>query len=200
MASEKSFNKRYRAIHCAIWNDDKFPFCSEDAQAVFFHILTSPMSGPFGLFKAGIGALSDERRWDPARYRNALGECVTNGFVRFDETNLVIWVPNVIRYNPPASPNAIVAWGRAAQAIPDSPLKAEAYQAVKGLCDALGHTFPDAFQKGFGDGYGYPETRDQGPVTRDQLNAPAREKGVGKSVDGHGYVEGEQRIGSEAIP
>ena len=51
---------RYRLIHCSIWNDQKFPFCSDDCQLVFLHLLTTPYSTPFGLFKIPLAALAEE--------------------------------------------------------------------------------------------------------------------------------------------
>ena len=43
---------RYRNIRCLIWNDDKFPFVSDDCQLVWFHAYTYPHSNGLGIYMA----------------------------------------------------------------------------------------------------------------------------------------------------
>ena len=76
---------RYRNIHCLIWNDDKFPFASDKCQLVFFHLLTTPLSTPFGLYKASLEALAAEKRWTVKAYREGFAEAFRKGFVKHDE-------------------------------------------------------------------------------------------------------------------
>ena len=75
---------RYRVIHCLVWNDDKFPFVSDDCQLIFFHLLTTPLSTPFGCYKASLQALAAEKRWPVERYRQAFQEAFREGFVKHD--------------------------------------------------------------------------------------------------------------------
>jgi hypothetical protein len=140
---------RYHAIHCQIWNDDKFPFVSDDCQLVFFHLLTTPMSTPFGCYKASMEALSAEKRWPVKRYLKAFREAFAKGFVKYDERHLVIFIPHFIDYNPPNNPNVLKAWGKVFSELPPSSLKDQCYQALALCMKGFGEAFQQAFREGF---------------------------------------------------
>lgn len=142
---------RYRAVHCLIWNDDKFPFFSDDGKLVVFHLLTTPFSTPFGLFKASLGALSDEMRWKRERYSKAFAEVSTKGFVDHDEMALLFLLPNFLKYNPPNNPNVLKSWGKQFSELPNSILKRKCFEILKGLSEGLGKAFSEAFEKSFGN-------------------------------------------------
>lgn len=137
---------RYRNVHCLIWNDDKFPFVSDDCQLVFFHLLTTPFGTPFGMYKASISMLADEKRWPKQRYQKAFTEGLEKGFWKYDERNLVVLIPKFVKYNQPQSVNVIVSWKRIFDELPPSPLKNEWIQIVRGLLEG----FREAFDKAFG--------------------------------------------------
>jgi hypothetical protein len=141
---------RYRNIHCLIWNDDKFPFLSSDAKLVFFHILTTPFSTPFGCYKAGKSALEEESRMDPKGYAKGFRECFEKGIIKYDEQFHLIFIPNHMKYNPPANPNVVRNWGKLFDELPKSELLIDAYSAIERVCEGLGKGFHEAFQKGFG--------------------------------------------------
>src|SRR3990172_11206847 len=132
---------RYRNIHCLIWNDDKFPFLSDDCQLVFFHILTTPLSTPFGLFKASTEALASEKRWPLKRYMKAFREGIAHALFKYDERHHVVLIPKFLKYNKPQSINAVKSWRRISDEIPPSHLKNEWYQIFKGIPEGI----PDAF-------------------------------------------------------
>lgn len=146
---------RYRNIHCMIWNDDKFPFVSDDCKLVFFHLLTTPYSSPFGLYKASIGALSDEMRWPQKRYEKAFREGFQNGFFRYDERHHVILLPRFLNHNPPNNPNVLISWSPMVDELPDSDLKAEWFDILKDLVKGFGEGFQKALGKAFPKGYAY---------------------------------------------
>lgn len=143
---------RYRQVHCCIWNDDKFPFVSDDAKLVFFHLLTTPFGTPFGLFKASIGALADEIRWTRERYSKAFREAFAKGFVKHDERHLLILIPHFLKYNPPGNPNVLISWSKLFYELPDSKLKLEWNETLKGLLEAFGKGFAEAYAKAFAKG------------------------------------------------
>jgi len=126
---------RYRQIHCLIWNDDKFPFLSDDTKLVFFHLLTTPFSTPFGLFKASIGALADEIRWSPKRYEKAIKDAIAHGMIEYDPKAYLIFIPNFLKYNWPTSKNQVKSWKRIFDELPNSPLKIKFLQKLKALTD-----------------------------------------------------------------
>ena len=140
---------RYTAIHCLIWNDDKFPFCSDDCQLATFHMMTTPMRNPLGLYKTTIAALAAEKRWEFERYQKAFDEAFENGFVKYDEKYQVVFVPNHIKYNPPANPNVVKSWGKVFREVPNCKLKDECYQYLKEYCKGLGEGYSKAFAKAF---------------------------------------------------
>jgi len=140
---------RYRKISVKIWNDDKFPFCSDDCKLVFVHLLTTPSSSPFGLYKSSLAGLAAEMRWPEKRYMKAFREALAKGFVKHDERALLIYLPNFLDHNPPESPNVIKSWGKLFDEIPDSHLKVEFFAAFSGLLQAYGKGFREAFEEAF---------------------------------------------------
>lgn len=145
---------RYRNIHCVIWNDDKFPFVSDDCQLVFFHLMTTPLSTPFGLFKASLSALAAEKRWSEERYTKGYREGYAKGFLKYDEKHLLMYLPKFLKYNPPDNPNVLTSWFWIYNELPDSPLKDEFNQALKELVEGYGKGFRERYTKLFGKGIG----------------------------------------------
>ncbi|MFA4971234.1 MAG: hypothetical protein WC683_01390 [bacterium] len=140
---------RYRTVHCLLWNDDKFPFASDDCQLVFLHLLTTPLSSPFGLYKASLEALAAEKRWPFDRYIAAFREAEAQGFALYDEHAQVVLLPHFLRYNTPNSLNALKSWARAFDELPSSPLKGSFFHLLEALCEGLSPAFLKAFRKAF---------------------------------------------------
>lgn len=110
----------YRKVQTSIWNDEHFPFMSDDGKLVLLHVMTSFYSNAMGLYKCSIGALADEMRWDVERYRVAFQEAVDAGFVAYDEAMHVIYLPQFLRDNPPANPNVLRGWAKKWLEVPKS--------------------------------------------------------------------------------
>ncbi len=140
---------RYRVVYCLIWNDDKFPFVSDDCQLVTFHILTTPYSSPFGCYKASMEALASEKRWDIAKYRKAFKEGSRAGFYEYDEKHQMVFIPSFLKYNPPNNPNVLKSWGKVFNELPNSKLKNKCLKALTDLVEGFGEAFTKAFQEGF---------------------------------------------------
>jgi hypothetical protein len=138
---------RHRKIECKIWSDKKFLSLSDDGQIVFFQLLTTQLSTPFGLFRAGVAALAEEKGWPVNRYWNGLRDCSRKGLVKVDESARVILLPRFLKYNPPANPNIVRNWSTWLEEIPDSPLKSEWSQILKRLCERLAKGFPRAYRE-----------------------------------------------------
>jgi hypothetical protein len=150
---------RYRNIHCKIWNDDKFPFASDDCQLVIFHLLTTPFSTPYGLYKASVAALAAEKRWPLKRYEKAFREALRIGFLRYDERHHVVLIPKCLDYNPPQSPNVVKSWRPSYEEMPESELKEEFFRILKALVEGYGEGYREAFRKAF------PEVSRKSPDT-----------------------------------
>lgn len=143
---------RYRNIHCLIWNDDKFPFASDDCKLVFFHLLTTPYSSPFGMYKISVSGLADEMRWPVKRYEKAFREALSKGFLKYDERHYVILLPKFLKHNPPNNPNVLKSWAPMVAELPDSTLKVEWFSLLKGLLEGFGEGFRKAFAEAWPKG------------------------------------------------
>lgn len=147
----------YRSVCTYIWNDDKFPFVSDDCQLVWFHIFTNPLSSPLGVFRASLAGLAEDKNrnglWPTDRYRRAIDEAVKNDFLRVDEKALLVSFPKYFsekyKCNHPQSPNVIVSWADRYNDLPSSHLKTECFQSLKALTEGLGEAFREAFRKAF---------------------------------------------------
>ncbi len=171
---------RYRKIHCLIWNDDKFPFLSDKAQLVFFHLLTTPLSNQLGCFKAGLASLSEEKRCSVEGYREGFQELIKEGFIKYDERHLVVYINNFIKYNPPESPNVVKSWAITFNELPKSQLKLLCYQSLKAVLQGYGEGFHKAFTEAFGKGLlkGIPNQEQEQEQEQEQdniLSAPSPE-------------------------
>ena len=141
--------ERYRKLYCLIWNDDKFPFVSDDCQLVFFHVYFNPVSTPFGLFKVSVEALAADKRWSLKRYSKAFAEGLSKGFLEYDEKHHVLYFPRFLNYNPPANPNVLRSWSSIYNETPNCELKASFYKQLKALVEGYGEGFQEAFAEGF---------------------------------------------------
>lgn len=149
----------YRSVCTYIWNDDKFPFSSDDCQLVWFHIFTHPSSTPLGILRASIAGLAEDKNrnggWTLERYTKAFEEALRHGFVKVDRKALLISFPKYFSpsntCNHPQSPNVVKSWGERFHDLPNSPLKAECYQSLKALLEGFGVGFQEAFLKAFGE-------------------------------------------------
>lgn len=153
--------KIYRSVCTYVWNDDKFPYASDDCQLVWFHIFTNPVSSPLGLFRASIPGLAEDKNrngaWPLARYRKGFEEALKLGFLKVDPKALLISFPKYFSLdyecNHPVSPNQLKNWGERFNDLPESPLKDECYSSLKALLDAKRHGIPDGIRDGMRDAF-----------------------------------------------
>jgi hypothetical protein len=143
---------RYRKVSIRIHGDDKVRRLSvppPNGRDCWWYLLTARESTNIpGLIPAGAGALADSLRWDRDGFLAAFGEVEREGLALADWTAQLIWIPNAVHHNEPESPNVVVSWGDTwDDLIPDCPLKAEAWVALREYCEARGPTFLEAFEK-----------------------------------------------------
>lgn len=154
----------YRSVCTYIWNDDKFPYASDDCQLVWFHLFTNPCSSPLGVFRASLSGLAEDKNrngaWPIERYTKAFQEALRYGFVKVDRKALLVSFPKYFSAanvcNHPQSPNVVTSWGERFADLPNSPLKLECYHSLKALLEGKGEAFLKAFLKAFGDVYPHP--------------------------------------------
>ncbi len=147
----------YRNVCTYIWNDDKFPFASDDVQLLWFHIFTNPLSSPLGVFRATIGGLAEDKnrngQWPEERYRHAFREAMELGLLDYDAKALLIAFPKFFSGtqtpNHPISPNQLKAWGERFNELPTSYLKDNCYQSLKAILVDKAKGMLDAFLDAF---------------------------------------------------
>ncbi len=147
----------YRSIDTYIWNDDKFPYASDDCQLVWFHIFTNPLSNSLGCFRASLAGLAEDKHrngaWPIKRYQKAFREALAKGFFEYDEKTLLLYFPKFFdlthKANFPRTPNVVKAWGKLWNQLPDSPLKTKCYHALKALLEGFDKDFLKAFHDTF---------------------------------------------------
>ena len=157
----------WRAVSTYIWNDDKFPFTSDDCKLVWFHLFTNPLSSPLGVYRATIEGLAADlnrnKQWPLERYQKAFQEAFLEGFLKGCDKHLLIGFPKYFSVhhtpNHPANPNVVLNWAERYHDLPDCDLKAECYQSLKALLDTKGEGFQEAFTKAFGKPLRNPSER-----------------------------------------
>jgi hypothetical protein len=123
---------KYRRVLTKIWDDDKFPPLSKDAQILFLYHLTSPRATPFLLYVEGEGSMADAVRMSPPRLRAAKSELA--GMVQYaDDGSNLVFLPKALRYseNHPASPNELKMWDRVYGEMSQGPFFAKCLETWK---------------------------------------------------------------------
>ena len=144
---------RYRTVHCAIWFDDWFPKLDDGTKLVIFHLLTTPFSTPFGLFRASAEALAAELGWHPDKYRDAIGDAFSEGFGSYDESVHVVWIKRRLLFDFPNGPNQAKAWGHTFDEIPECPSKTAFAQWVNAILDDTRNDISDAMKSAIGNAF-----------------------------------------------
>lgn len=130
----------FRKVYFKIWQDKKFRQLSPpapSAQHLWLYLLTGrhtvivPGVIPYGPheIEAALGwrqfaMLGDD--WKPANgcrtADDAFTELIDLEMLHVDEAAPLIWLPNALKYNPPAGPNGILSWRETWGRLPESHL------------------------------------------------------------------------------
>ena len=113
---------RYRKIDPRIWNDEKFRTLSDNGKLAFLfplHPRPTHMTA-LGAMRGTIPGLAAELGWTTHQFQSALKGCLSQGIVEACEKASWIGIPNFLRYNEPAGPNAVTkAWVSALDLLPE---------------------------------------------------------------------------------
>ncbi len=157
---------RYRKLEARVWADAKFRGLSPQqpsGQTLWLYLLLGPQTESVpGLFSAGEAALAEALGWGLEDFRRCWSEIERQGMAKADWAARVVWVPNALRYNEPASPNVVRSWPVVLEAIPECALKAEACAALAAQLAAKGDpAWSKAAREAFGEAFGeaLPESR-----------------------------------------
>jgi len=140
----------YSTVTRGTWSDARFLALSApdpNAQTLWLYLLTCDLQGPIpGLFRAGVGAISDGLGWGIVDTAKALDEVEAAGLVLISVRPPLIWMPNAVRHNPPASPNVVRSWARPFAELPECELRDVAVLSIRGgLREAFRAAFDEAF-------------------------------------------------------
>lgn len=131
--------------------------CPPCGQALWWHIIAGEQTNVIpGLFKISEVAFADQLGWPIKGFREAFAEVFLEGMAKADWAARLVWVPNAIRYNAPASPNVVRSWRYAWDEIPECELKVEAHQSLKDFLEAFDKDFREAFDKTCGKPFRKP--------------------------------------------
>lgn len=140
---------RYRKIDVRIRADAKFRRLSApqpNGQSLWFHLLTGQHTGAVpGLSSIGEAAMAEDLGWPLEGFREAFREVFREGMAKADWKARVVWVPNVIKYDPPQSPNVVKSWRTAWDEMPECALKLEAWHVLRAFLEGKGKAFLEAF-------------------------------------------------------
>jgi hypothetical protein len=128
-------------------------------QALWWHLLAGQQTGIIpGLFSIGESAFAEQLRWPLEGFREAFREVFREGLAKADWEARLVWVPNALKYNKPASPNVVLSWKEAWLELPECKLKDEAYQRLKAFAEAMSKGFREAFAEAMSKGFAEPGT------------------------------------------
>jgi uncharacterized phage protein (TIGR02220 family) len=170
----------YRRVDPRFWNDAKVRRLTDDGRYAFLFLLTHPNMTALGAMRATSAGLAAELGWPARRFAAALTESVRQGMVTVNEAAAFVALPNFLRYNEPNGPNAVKAWRRALELIPECPerqtLLASCQAYLDGKSDAFRHAIGDAIEDAIRDGALMPsgiQEQEQGQEQgQEQVSSP----------------------------
>ncbi len=140
---------RYRKVEVSTYGDDKFrrlspiPPCG---QGLWLYLITGPHTTAIpGLFRAGRAGMAEELGWPIEAFDKAFQEALAQGMVKADFEHRVVWLPNAIKHNKPASPNVVTSWAASLELIPECGLKTEAIAGITAFLGILSPPYLQAF-------------------------------------------------------
>lgn len=147
---------KYRPVDVRLWNDRKFLSLSDDGRLLWMFLLTAPNTLAIpGLVIGGEASNAEHLGWTVERYRERFRELFRSGLsVRAE--GRVTWLPNALKYQPPANPNQVKAWSKCWDDVPECGLKHDIWQALQIACKSWSQLFVKRFQEpsrhGFANG------------------------------------------------
>lgn len=132
----------YRRVDCRLWGDAKFRRLSEPARHLWLYLLTGPETTSLpGYLVGGPGHFAEALAWKPERFHERFGELLRERMAKADWDARFVWLPNALKYNPPANWNGIKSWETQWDLIPECALKVEAGQQLILFLERLGKPF-----------------------------------------------------------
>lgn len=140
----------WRPVDVRLWNDRRFLACGDRGRMLWLFLLTCPSLPIPGVVVGGDAALAEQLGWTTEGLREGFHELAQNG-LRVRREARILWLPNALKYQPCAGPNAIKCWGKKWDDVPEGELKLELWEALRIACKSwsvlFGKLFPKPFQE-----------------------------------------------------
>lgn len=128
---------RHRGVSATLWNSAAFAGLPDDAQLLFFLVLSHPHMTALGAMRGTCDGLAAERGWNTSRARAAFDAlCALDLVAGLDGC---IALPDYFRHNPPALVGDLKAVEEAVDDVPEGPLRTRMIQAAVDACLATNH-------------------------------------------------------------
>lgn len=175
----------YRKIDVRIWNDAKFNSLSSDGKLAFFMLLTHPMMTALGAMRGTPSGLAEEIGMAPEPFKEGFAELLSKRLAEHDADGRLIALPNFLKYNPPANPNAVRAWVKSLEMLPECELLHLVIQRAKASAKGFKERLPEPFAE--------PESREQRTEIREHNTLSQRKRDsldrcIRERVDADGVV------------
>lgn len=139
----------YSKIERRIWSDEKFLALSKPqpcARYLWFWLLTTPeLTTIPGLIPCGRAAIAEMLDWSVEDFDRCFREIEAQGMAVADWSSRLVFLPNAIKMNPPASANVVKSWWRGFLKMRRCDLLQRAQAAMRPSLADLGQGFVDAF-------------------------------------------------------
>jgi hypothetical protein len=149
MKSKSTEEGRYSKVSRRMWVDEKFQSLSKPAPSAQFlwqRLLTGPELGCIpGLFSARLGGIADALDWSKEDTQRCWNEISEQDMAEADWAMGLVWIPNAISHNEPASPNAVTGWRLALCELPECDLKRKAIETIREYLTEMGEVWIKAF-------------------------------------------------------
>ena len=141
--------KRYRKVHCTIWNEEQFASLSNNAKLAYFYILTHPNMTALGAMRGTPNGIAAELGM-PA---SAANELVSSFIVQYDPSTSCLYIPGFIEWQTPESTNVVKAWAKSFDLIPDGIFKRQVVLEAHAFIKTLSLPFQVAFEKAMNEAF-----------------------------------------------
>jgi hypothetical protein len=151
-----------------------------------------------GLFRIGEAAFAEQLGWPLKGFRDAWKEVADLGLAKADWTARLVWVPNAVKHNLPASPNVVLHWRNSWDLLPECSLKEEAKASMKAFLKAYSEPYAKAFEKAsakaFTNASANPsaESSPKASANQDQLAVSSNQEQEGDRSSQSGESEGRE--------
>lgn len=145
---------RYSRIKSKFWTDEKSGKWDDSTKLLALYLLTSPHINILGCYVLPKGYICEDLGWTTEQLAKPFAKLLADGFIKYDEANKLLLIPNYLKHNPIENRNQAIAALKQLMELPRSPLIAELQQ----LCEPFRKLFGERFEERFAERYGKPVT------------------------------------------